>query len=127
MVASSQEQNRTVFLIVSGQFLVFQLPFTHRAKFRIASIADTPLIDHRMATPSFRLVHINDPIKNATQGGFLHNRISTAKYNVLTFLFKFLREQFSKYANVFFLFTGLIQVHYQLLACLYRGLNFELK
>lgn len=67
----------------------------------------------KMATPAsanHRLVYINDPIKNSAQGGFLHNKISTAKYNLVTFLFKFLKEQFSKYANVFFLFTGLIQV-----------------
>jgi len=41
---------------------------------------------------------------------YTHNRISTAKYNVFTFLYKFLKEQFSKYANVFFLVTAIIQV-----------------
>ncbi|ORX88782.1 phospholipid-translocating P-type ATPase [Basidiobolus meristosporus CBS 931.73] len=40
---------------------------------------------------------------------YLHNRISTAKYNFITFLPKFLFEQFSKYSNVFFLFTACIQ------------------
>ncbi|KAI9599439.1 hypothetical protein BDF19DRAFT_470419 [Syncephalis fuscata] len=40
---------------------------------------------------------------------FLHNRVSTAKYNIVTFLPKFLYEQFSKYANLFFLFTSCIQ------------------
>ncbi|VUG15893.1 DRS2 [Brettanomyces bruxellensis] len=40
---------------------------------------------------------------------FCDNRVSTAKYNAVTFLPKFLAEQFSKYANVFFLFTSLIQ------------------
>jgi len=43
---------------------------------------------------------------------YTHNRISTAKYNVFTFLYKFLKEQFSKYANVFFLVTALIQVNF---------------
>jgi hypothetical protein len=57
----------------------------------------------------FRTFYINDPAKNA-QYKFLHNRISTAKYNVITFLPKFLYEQFSKYANLFFLFTASVQV-----------------
>lgn len=35
---------------------------------------------------------------------------STAKYNVITFLPKFLLEQFSRYSNVFFLFIALLQV-----------------
>ncbi|KAJ3194673.1 hypothetical protein HK101_002203 [Irineochytrium annulatum] len=55
-----------------------------------------------------RLIHLNDPIKNEAKK-FLHNRISTAKYNLGTFIFKFLFEQFSKYANLFFLFIGVIQ------------------
>ncbi|KAI8058138.1 hypothetical protein BDF22DRAFT_724944 [Syncephalis plumigaleata] len=56
----------------------------------------------------FRTFYVNDPAKNA-QYKFLHNRISTAKYNFITFLPKFLYEQFSKYANLFFLFTASVQ------------------
>ena len=52
---------------------------------------------------------MNDPARNVDQK-FLHNGISTAKYNALTFLPKFLFEQFSKLANLFFLFTVCIQV-----------------
>ncbi|KAI9009433.1 hypothetical protein BC832DRAFT_608554 [Gaertneriomyces semiglobifer] len=55
-----------------------------------------------------RIIYLNDPIKNGTKK-WLHNGISTAKYNVLSFLPKFLFEQFSRYANLFFLFTGIIQ------------------
>ncbi|KAJ1561416.1 hypothetical protein HK405_003976 [Cladochytrium tenue] len=55
-----------------------------------------------------RDIHINNPERNEEQK-FLHNRITTAKYNVFTFLFRFLFEQFSKYANLFFLFIGVIQ------------------
>ncbi|CAG8525690.1 5339_t:CDS:10 [Paraglomus brasilianum] len=54
-----------------------------------------------------RTVYINDPTRNAPQK-FIHNKISTAKYNFVTFLPKFLYEQFSKYANLFFLFTGIV-------------------
>ena len=56
-----------------------------------------------------RIVYVNDSIKNSTQK-FLHNGVTTAKYQWYTFLFKFLYEQFSKYANVFFLFIAIIQV-----------------
>ncbi|KAJ3084089.1 hypothetical protein HDU99_003498 [Rhizoclosmatium hyalinum] len=57
---------------------------------------------------SDRVIYLNEPAKNEAQK-FLHNRISTAKYNAFTFIFKFLFEQFSKYANLFFLFIGCIQ------------------
>ncbi|CAG8565843.1 10691_t:CDS:10, partial [Ambispora leptoticha] len=55
-----------------------------------------------------RTIYLNDPQKN-DQNRYLHNRISTAKYSFFTFLPKFLYEQFSKYANLFFLFTASIQ------------------
>ncbi|KAG0207473.1 hypothetical protein BGX28_001297 [Mortierella sp. GBA30] len=55
-----------------------------------------------------RIIHLNNPQRNA-QAKYLHNRISTSKYNYFTFLPKFLYEQFSKYANIFFLFTACIQ------------------
>ena len=40
---------------------------------------------------------------------FCSNKISTSKYNIFTFLPKFLLEQFSRYANVFFLLIALLQ------------------
>ncbi|XP_041359163.1 probable phospholipid-transporting ATPase IA isoform X2 [Gigantopelta aegis] len=52
-----------------------------------------------------RIIHLNIP----QQTKFCSNKISTAKYNFLTFLPKFLFEQFRKYANIFFLFIALIQ------------------
>ncbi|KAF9160967.1 hypothetical protein BGX21_001832 [Mortierella sp. AD011] len=55
-----------------------------------------------------RIIYLNNPERNS-QGKYLHNRISTSKYNYFTFLPKFLFEQFSKYANIFFLFTACIQ------------------
>ncbi|XP_035827119.1 probable phospholipid-transporting ATPase IA isoform X2 [Aplysia californica] len=48
-------------------------------------------------------------INSTQQHKFCHNKISTAKYNVFTFLPKFLFEQFRKYANIFFLFIALMQ------------------
>ncbi|KAJ1516593.1 hypothetical protein HMI54_011154 [Coelomomyces lativittatus] len=68
------------------------------------------LIGRKKKAPTgFRNVYLNDPIKNDAQN-FLHNGIDTAKYSSLNFLPKFLIEQFSKYANIFFLFSGLIQL-----------------
>ncbi|KZV75965.1 aminophospholipid-transporting P-type ATPase [Peniophora sp. CONT] len=53
-----------------------------------------------------RVVALNTPGAGAE---FIHNGVSTSKYNVATFGPKFLFEQFSKYANLFFLFTACIQ------------------
>jgi len=55
-----------------------------------------------------RVIHLNNPPANAVQK-YLDNHVSTAKYNVATFVPKFLYEQFSKYANLFFLFTAILQ------------------
>ncbi|KAF8548890.1 phospholipid-translocating P-type ATPase [Imleria badia] len=53
-----------------------------------------------------RVIALNNPIMNDDFGD---NFVSTSKYNPATFLPKFLKEQFSKYANIFFLFTACIQ------------------
>ncbi|KAI0314556.1 calcium transporting ATPase [Amylostereum chailletii] len=53
-----------------------------------------------------RVIALNNPDANQD---FLGNHVSTSKYNVATFVPKFLLEQFSKYANLFFLFTACIQ------------------
>lgn len=55
-----------------------------------------------------RMIFLNNPPANA-QDKHVTNYVSTAKYNVATFLPKFLYEQFSKYANLFFLFTAGLQ------------------
>lgn len=56
-----------------------------------------------------RTIHLNDPAANAGNLDFQSNQVMTNKYNVVTFLPLFLLEQFSKYANVFFLFIGCLQ------------------
>ncbi|KAI7869217.1 hypothetical protein BDF14DRAFT_1874354 [Spinellus fusiger] len=48
-----------------------------------------------------RIIYINNPTLNDPQQ-FLHNRVFTAKYTIVSFLPKFLYEEFSKYANIFF-------------------------
>ncbi|KAL0135268.1 hypothetical protein V8B55DRAFT_1555346 [Mucor lusitanicus] len=55
-----------------------------------------------------RIIHINNKELN-NQQKFMSNSVSTAKYNLFTFLPKFLYEEFSKSANVFFLFISGIQ------------------
>ena len=55
-----------------------------------------------------RIIHLNDGPANSSNK-YVDNHISTTKYNLITFLPKFLYEQFSKYANLFFLFTAILQ------------------
>lgn len=59
--------------------------------------------DHKVQP--LQTIYINAPQRTK----FCGNKISTAKYNFLTFLPKFLFEQFRKYANIFFLFIALTQ------------------
>ncbi|CAH8494750.1 unnamed protein product [Schistosoma turkestanicum] len=60
--------------------------------------------DHS-GTESCRVIQVNKP----QLVSFCKNDISTAKYNFLTFLPKFLIEQFRRYANIFFLVIALLQ------------------
>lgn len=55
-----------------------------------------------------RMIVLNNPPANAAHK-FVDNHVSTAKYNMFTYIPKFLFEQFSKYANLFFLFTAVLQ------------------
>ncbi|KAG5658725.1 hypothetical protein KAF25_007278 [Fusarium avenaceum] len=55
-----------------------------------------------------RIIFLNNPPANAANK-YVDNHISTAKYNIASFLPKFLYEQFSKFANIFFLFTAALQ------------------
>ncbi|SCU90974.1 LADA_0F07382g1_1 [Lachancea dasiensis] len=64
--------------------------------------------DQEGDTSAPRVIFINDHESTAAQG-FGDNHISTTKYNMATFLPKFLFQEFSKYANLFFLFTSAIQ------------------
>ena len=53
---------------------------------------------------------------------FVTNCISTSKYSILTFLPKFLFEQFRKYSNIFFLCIAVLQVTYS--SCSFTRLDF---
>lgn len=58
-----------------------------------------------------REIMINDPEGNRVKG-YEKNSVSTAKYGPLTFLPKFLISEFSRSANLFFLFTGGLRTVY---------------
>ncbi len=55
-----------------------------------------------------RIITIN---KGPQTNKFISNRISTSKYSILTFLPKFLFEQFRKYSNIFFVCIVIFQVN----------------
>jgi hypothetical protein len=55
-----------------------------------------------------RIITIN---KGPQTTKFVSNRISTSKYSILTFLPKFLFEQFRKYSNIFFVCIVIFQVN----------------
>ncbi|KAI3635167.1 hypothetical protein MIR68_006733 [Amoeboaphelidium protococcarum] len=57
----------------------------------------------------FRTVVVNKADPLVLPQAYLSNSVSTSKYTVYSFVLKFLYEQFSKYANLFFLFTACIQ------------------
>jgi phospholipid-transporting ATPase len=65
-------------------------------------------LDAALAARGPRQVYVMDRAANGSFG-YYGNYISTTKYNFATFIPKFLFEQFSKYANLFFLFTLAIQ------------------
>jgi hypothetical protein len=55
-----------------------------------------------------RIITINSGPQSTN---FITNHISTSKYSILTFLPKFLFEQFRKYSNIFFLLIVIFQVN----------------
>jgi len=57
------------------------------------------------ASSEFRTIILNE---NQAQK-YKNNKISTAKYTPITFIPRFLFEQFRRYANIFFLCIGLLQ------------------
>ena len=57
---------------------------------------------------NFISFYINDNIKNYLYN-FKDNTITTTKYNIFTFIPKGLLYQFSRWSNVYFLFTAIIQ------------------
>uniref|UniRef100_A0A665WHR4 Phospholipid-transporting ATPase n=1 Tax=Echeneis naucrates TaxID=173247 RepID=A0A665WHR4_ECHNA len=81
--------------------VIFIILYQHRYEKTEDTSEKTSLADQEDA----RLIYLNQP--QFTK--FCSNRVSTAKYNVLTFLPRFLYSQFRRAANAFFLFIALLQ------------------
>eukprot|EP00126_Sphaerothecum_destruens_P010769 Sdes_comp20804_c0_seq1m17133 len=78
---------------------------SHHGDYPRASAAQEPLVG---GGSHFRTVYLNWPEKNDVFE-YPDNCVSTSKYTWWTFLPKFLLEQFSRYANLFFLAMSIIQ------------------
>ena len=57
----------------------------------------------------FYTFYINNNERNKEEFNFKNNKIDTTKYNIITFLPKGLLYQFMRLANVYFLFTAILQ------------------
>ena len=80
--------------------------------YRRTSTSDDPSAEmlNPKEQPKNRTIWLNQPaVPSEPVVKFKSNEISTAKYNFVTFLPKFLFEQFRRYANCFFLSIGLLQ------------------
>ena len=71
------------------------------------SQGDEQRSSHQRDNNEERVVFINAPHQPAK---YKCNRITTAKYSLLSFIPMFLFEQFRRYSNCFFLFIALMQV-----------------
>ncbi|KOC64948.1 putative phospholipid-transporting ATPase IA [Habropoda laboriosa] len=71
-----------------------------------ASQGDDQRSSHQHDSSEERVVFVNAPHQPAK---YKNNRISTAKYSLLSFIPMFLFEQFRRYSNCFFLFIALMQ------------------
>ncbi|KAG2378980.1 hypothetical protein C9374_007618 [Naegleria lovaniensis] len=61
--------------------------------------------------PAPRVIHLNDEETNQRkENKFCDNSVSTAKYNLVTFVPKNLLEQFKRVANIYFLLIALLQL-----------------
>eukprot|EP00736_Rhodelphis_marinus_P004197 Rmarinus@m.28948 len=56
-----------------------------------------------------RVVHVRDPQETLARG-YCGNYVSTTKYNIVTFIPKTLFEQFTRFANLYFLTVSVLQV-----------------
>lgn len=109
-ITGMYEMTPTPLLAPSSTDSAVKKPFNFKEK--VYDIKKSIIKIVKRKKPSVpRDIPINNPNFPHSQK-FVSNRISTSKYNLVTFIPKFLFEQFSNYANVFFLFTSCIQVIY---------------
>ena len=79
--------------------------------FNLSTMKNSKKLNFRLNNENkeqFLEFYINDNIRNSMYN-LEDNTISTTKYNIFTFLPKGLLYQFSQWANIYFLFTAIIQ------------------
>ena len=64
---------------------------------------------YSLENENFYSFYINNNIRNKNEYHFKNNKIDTTKYNIITFLPKAILFQFMRLANVYFLFTTILQ------------------
>ena len=72
-------------------------------------IMEAPPLEKIIKREDLYEFYINDPDKNTTELFFKNNKISTTKYNAITFLPKALLYQFIRLANIYFVFIAILQ------------------
>ena len=72
-------------------------------------IMEAPPLEKIIKKDDIYEFYINDPQRNTDELMFKDNRISTTKYNALTFIPKALLYQFIRLANIYFVFIAIIQ------------------
>ena len=72
-------------------------------------IMEAPPLEKIVKKDDIYEFYINDPQRNTEELMFKDNKISTTKYNAITFLPKALLYQFVRLANVYFVFTAVLQ------------------
>ena len=72
-------------------------------------IMEAPPLEKIVKKDDIYEFYINDPERNTKELMFKDNKISTTKYNAITFLPKALLYQFARLANIYFVFTAVLQ------------------
>ena len=72
-------------------------------------IMEAPPLEKIIKREDLYEFYINDPEKNTNELFFKNNKISTTKYNAITFLPKALLYQFIRLANIYFVFISILQ------------------
>ena len=75
----------------------------------LETINEAPPLEKLQLSKSKYQFYINNSEKNVKELKFKNNKITTTKYNIITFLPKALLFQFMRLANIYFLFIAIIQ------------------
>jgi hypothetical protein len=101
--------NACAFFLAMGQMPSIPFYFQQITNFVSNKRTNTRQSGNHMDNDMKRIISINSGPQTTK---FISNYISTSKYSILTFLPKFLFEQFRKYSNIFFLCIAVLQVEH---------------